>query len=116
ARQWVVVYLAQVRIDEEGIGGEQERIAIRRRARRRFRADDLARPRPVVDHDGCALRSPNLVPEQTRQKVGRATRRGRNDKLERSLRLCGCAISCKGNAKAADRGSSGQLQKATTGK
>src|SRR6184192_2187264 len=112
ARQRIVVYLAQVRIDEEGIGGEQERIAIRRRACRRFRADDLARPRPIVDQDGCALRSPNLIPEQTRQNVGRTTRRGRNDELERSLRLRGCAMSCKGNANASDRGSAcGQMWK-----
>src|SRR5207244_1159308 len=101
-----------VRIDEEGIGGEQERIAVRRRTYRRFRADDLARSRPVVDHDGGALRSPDLFPEQTRQNVGRTTRRGRNDELERSLRLRGCAMSCKGNANAGDRGSAcGQMRK-----
>jgi len=63
------------------------------------------------------LRSPNLVAEQTRQNVGRATRRGRNDKLEGSLRLRGRAMSCKGKANTGDRGSAcGQMRKSTARK
>jgi hypothetical protein len=78
-----------------GLAANRSVLPSGRGACRCFRADDFAGPRPVVDHDGCALGSPDLLAEQPRQKVGRTTRRGRNNELDCALRLRRCAFACE---------------------
>ncbi len=64
----------------------------------------LARPWPIVDHDGCALRSSDLFAEKPRQNVGGTARCGGNDKLDRSLCLRGRPMPCKGKVNASEGG------------
>lgn len=114
APQRIIAHLAQVRVDDERIGREQERVSIGRGACGCFRADNLARPRAVVDHDGHSLRSPDLLAEQASQSVGHAARRGRHDQLDCSRRLRPRAM-CEG--KEWERGSArAEMQPSTAGK
>jgi hypothetical protein len=62
-------------IDGERARRHEQRVAVRRRAGRRLRADDGARAGPVVDDEGLAHRLRESLPEQARDGVGAAARR-----------------------------------------
>jgi hypothetical protein len=87
ARQRVVAELAQMRVDDELGRRDQQRVAVGRRACRRFGADGVAGAGPVLDHQCLPLRAADLVGEQPCQRVGAAAGGRRHDDLDGACRL-----------------------------
>ena len=90
---WIVVLLFQRRIDDEGIRHQQDRIAVRRRARDGLGSDHRAATRAVFDHHRGSLRPSDLLRHQAGQDVGPAAGRVGNDDLDGSRRLRPCALA-----------------------
>ena len=91
ARQRIVVHLAQDRADDDAVVVDQQRVAVRRRARHRLGRDDAAGARPALDDDRLAFRAGDVIRQDADQKVDAAPGRNRDDDADRSagLRPCG---------------------------
>ena len=80
--------LVGVRRDRDpGRGADEHRVAVGRRLRRRFRADDAARARAVVDHQRLSERLAHFRRDEPRQYVGCRARRLRQDDADRLRRI-----------------------------
>ena len=79
--------LEGVGIDHQrGRGGVEERVAVRRRARRRLRADDVAAARAVLVDDRLADAARKLVGDEAADHVGAAAGGLRTDELDGPVR------------------------------
>ena len=84
-------------------GGQQQRVAVRRRARRDLRADVAAGARLVLDHDRLAPALLDLFAQHAREDVGPGPRRERHDDRDGAARLLReGAAGCEGGR--SDRG------------
>ena len=66
-------------------GRKEERVAVRRRTRRRLRADNVSTPRAVFDDHRLADPRRELVSHDPADDVGRAAGRLRTDELHRPV-------------------------------
>src|ERR1700704_4820243 len=76
-----------MRIDNERIAVDDQRIAVGRRAHRGFIGDRGATAWPVLDDDVRPIDFADLLAQETRQDVGAAARRERNEDPDRTRAL-----------------------------
>jgi len=92
----------------------EERMAVRRRAHDRLRADRAAGARPVLDDEGLAEPFRQPLSHRARHDVGRRARRHRHDPAHWPRRIRMCLRKARHRRQ---RGSTcGQLQKSSTAK
>ena len=94
----------QARVDDMVRGVEQQRVAVRRRARHDGRADVAAGPAAVLDHHGLAPALRELLAEDAAEGIGRSAGRERHHQLDR---LVGIGLGKRGPQRC-DRQDGGQ--------
>ena len=93
AKRVVRQLLADRRIDQKRIRGDQIGVAVLRRVRDRGGGEDGAGAGPVLDHDGLAAPACRQhLGEDARDHVGRATGRERHHELHRPRRKIGLRL------------------------
>src|SRR5262249_44090882 len=93
ARERIVIDLAKVRIDDEGVAVDNERIAVGLGTRRRLIGDRGAAARAILDDDGRPVGLADLIAKEPGKNVGAAARWERNHDPDRSRRLGGSAVA-----------------------
>ena len=83
----MVVRLSRLSVDQIGVGGHQQRVAVRRRTRDRLGPDHSAGARPVFDDDRHALRPADLLGHQASHSIGAGARRHWHDQVDGPARL-----------------------------
>jgi hypothetical protein len=87
ARDRIVVHLAQVRIDDDRVAVDHQRVTVGRGARDRLIGDRGAATGAVLDDHRRPVRLVDLFAQEARKNIGTASRRKRHDDPDRACGL-----------------------------